>query len=262
VGPVSTAIAGSTGFAANYDFANLATTYPNWPGLFELLSGSFPEIGFIASAPVAFLSAGYLSRRQPTISGLLQERDDLKVKSEKIGETVLILFDGILLNLARKLNYENDSTVRLSIYLHVDSQRCFIPCGRYSINPVLQKKGRTKFPDSQGCIAKAWQNGWHFDNAFPENPSERQKYNTRSYGIPDSECRGLKMAARVMCAMRIVDFDHRSLGVIVLESTQGSRFVEEEVKALMADEAVSVGKMLSDLRSHIPSPQDASSRGL
>jgi hypothetical protein len=220
------------------------------------------DTGFFLTAPIAFISTVYVSWRQPTIDELTTDRDAYKEKSEQFGETVLFLFDGILLNLSRRMDVVEASHARLSIYLHIADQNCFIPCGRYSINPVLQKKGRTHIPDNQGCISKAWQNGWHFDNKFPNSQNDCHKYNARIYSIPEATCRSLKMTTRAIAAHRIVDSDNRSLGVIVLESTNNDGLDEANVQQVLQSEVVSLGKMVSDLRSHIPTPQDAGNRGL
>jgi hypothetical protein len=262
VSPLFTALTGIFAFFATYDFSALVLRYPDWPGLFELLSSGFFDLGFFISAPIAFAASLFVAKRQSTVKELIEDRDKYKEQTQRIGETVLVLFDGVLLNLSRKLKLDADPSVRLSIYIHNESHSCFVPCGRFSSNPVLRKKGRTRFPDNEGCIAKAWQNGWHFDAKFPTAGESRNRYNFKEYSIPILTSSRLKMIPHLIAAQRVQDFSHRPVAVIVVESTRQDAFSEESVLAVLKEESVSMGKMMDDLRQHIPTPQEAESRGL
>jgi hypothetical protein len=262
ISPALTAAVSICAFVASYDFSEFSKSYDGLSTVWNFLSGNAPDFALLIVGPLSIASALRVRSLQPSIKSLEDDRDFHKSRADKIGETILIFFDGVLLNFSRKLKFNDDSTIRISIYLHHEKEQCFIPCGRYSSNPVLQKKGRTRFPDTEGSIAKAWQAGWHFDNLFPENDKERKKYNFKHYSIPESSLKSLKMQTRLIATHRVRDFDHRPIAVIVVESTRNDAFSEEHVKALMSEEAIALGKMMHDLKEHIPTPQEAESWGL
>ena len=58
------------------------------------------------------------------------------------------------------------SEERVTLYIH-NGGNLFIPFGRYSPNTKYAKSGRPTYPDNIGCISKGWENGWHFENNFP-----------------------------------------------------------------------------------------------
>ncbi len=172
------------------------------------------------------------------------------------------MFDGLLLNLSKKLDFKQGDQARISIYVHEISEGRFIPCGRYAPNPELRKSGRTSFPDTQGCIAKGWQNGWHFDDSFPDTTSRHQNYCYSNYAIPKNTHDDLKMRSLVYAVMRLDDSSGYPLAVMVIESEKADQFDANQLQTDLEGVANDFSQMISTLRQHIPSPSDAADRGL
>ncbi len=251
-----------SGGLVTYDFASLKPRYPSWPGLFDVLDSGFFVIVFLVSAVFAAALAWISAKHQKSISDVQGEIEETRDQIAEIGNNIRFLFDGLLLNLSKKLDFKQEDQARISIYVHENSEGRFIPCGRYSPNPVLRKPGRTAYPDNQGCIAKGWRSGWHYDDQFPETNSKHQSYCGSNYDIPRDTHRNLKMRSRVFAAMRLVDTSGAPLAVMVVESENATQFDPNKLQSDMESIASDFSQMISTLRQHIPSPSDASDRGL
>ena len=173
------------------------------------------------------------------------------------------MFEGVLLTLATKLELEESGTERVSIYVYRSDAENFVPCGRFSHNPILKSKGRAVLPANQGGIAKAWEQGWHFNNAFPEDVESKayREYIRDEYGIPRSTVRGFKMKPRCLAAKKIQAND-RPVAVIVAESTEAGVLVEQDLQNLLAGIADEYGRMVAAVDKHIPDPNLAAEVGL
>ena len=187
-----------------------------------------------------------------------QYRKSLKVKEleeqisqqadqiDEITKNIMILFRGVLANLAERLKIQNDPESRVSIYVH-NGDAHFIPCGRYSSNPNLKKKGRNIFPDNQGCIGKAWADGWCFD-LFPIEKSKHKQICKEKYDIPDQVHASLNMISRLYAVKRINKTSYEPLAVIVFESKKVDKFMEGDIKdhleAIARDYATTISAFL------------------
>ncbi|MBL4617751.1 MAG: LapA family protein [Robiginitomaculum sp.] len=260
--PWTSFIALISGALITYDFTSLRIDYPNWPGLFDVLDSKALIIIFLISATLAALLAWVMKRRQKSLNDLQKEIESTRDQIGEIGNNIKFLFDGLLLNLSKKLNFKQGDQARISIYVHENSDGHFIPCGRYSPNPELRKPGRTLYPDNQGCIAKGWQNGWHFDKDFPETSSRHKSYCQSQYDIPKNTHDGMKMRSRVYAALRLDDLSGNPLAVMVIESKNSEQFDANQLQTDLESIAVDFSQMISTLRQHIPSPSDATERGL
>ncbi len=260
--PWSGFIALISGALVTYDFTELRQDFPNWPGLFNMLESNILFWVFIASASVSAISSWIMTRRQKTFKALQCEIDESREQIGEIGNNIKFLFDGLLLNLSKKLSFKQGDQARISIYVHEESDGKFIPCGRYSPNPELRKPGRTSYPDGQGCIAKGWQNGWHYDNSFPETRTRHQNHCHSQYGIPKPVHDNMKMHSLVYAVLRLDDPLGNPLAVMVVESEKADQFDANQLQADMESVAADFSQMISTLRQHIPSPTDATERGL
>jgi len=251
-----------SGALVTYDFASLRSRYPGWPRLFDILDSGTLIFVFITSATITAFLSWTVNWRQKSLRKLHEEIEQSRAQIDEIGNNIKFLFDGLLLNLSKRLDFKQGDQARISIYVHENSDGKFIPCGRYSPNPELRKPGRTSYPDSQGCIAQGWQHGWHFDNGFPETNSRHKNYCHSQYGIPPNTHDSLKMKSRVYAALRLDDFSGNPLAVMVIESMDSDQFDPNQLQADLESVASDFSQMISTLRQHIPSPSDAEARGL
>ncbi len=251
-----------SGALVTYDFTSMRAKYPDWPGLFDILESGVLVFIFLGFALISALLSWAMTKRQKTLRGMQDEIDQCREQMGEIGNNIKFLFDGLLLNLSKKLNFKQDDQARISIYIHNEADGKFIPCGRYSPNPELRKPGRTSFPDTQGCIANGWQRGWHYDNSFPETKTRHQNHCASNYNIPKETHDKFKMLSHVYAVMRFDDNAGTPLAVIVVESMKNDQFDANQLQADLESVADDFAQMIATLRPHIPTPCDASVRGL
>ncbi len=225
------------------------------------------NLGWVLSASIivyVFIKVIEATAR-PKLKKIENELEEYRTKHKIISEQVRNLFDGYLYNLANRLEFgkESDNNERISLYIH-DQNNTFIPCGRYSANPQYRKPSRTSYPDNEGCIARGWENGWHFDNKFPCPNSKKSKYGdycSQKYNIPKNTTRDVKMKSRVYAVLSIKN-NGDPFGVLVVESTKEDRFIEDQIKPILQGQNDFLAETIRQLRDYIPTPDTAKSRGL
>lgn len=251
-----------SGGLLTYDFTHLRAIYPNWLGLFNLLSDGFIFWTFIIAATLVAIISWISAARQKSIDSLKAERAIAQEAVQQIGNNIRFVFDGLLLNLSRKLNFPQNDQTRLSLYIHYAEHDYFVPCGRYSPNPKFRKPGRTSYPDNQGCIARGWQNGWHFDASFPEDMKDYRSYCLREYGVPNTIHNRIRMRSRVYAVKRLDDPMGNQLGVLVIEALEHDRFDEQGLLDNLNGVVDDFAQLIRTLRTYIPNPNDAAAKGL
>jgi len=178
--PVISGFVGVSGFCVTYNFDSERAEYPNFKGVWDVLDAPFWTVVLIVSFAILVLNTGFLAWRAPTRKALREERDKARDAAARVGENILLLMDGLLLNLSRKLKFSLNGHSRVSLYVFDESSRAFIPCGRFSHNPKYREKGRTKFHIDQGCIGEAWQRDWAFDDQIPADVTAAVEYHKES----------------------------------------------------------------------------------
>lgn len=244
----------------SYDFRELREAYPNWRWLFDFLEAHILTSLLICAGCLVLLSILHIFCR-PTIKKLQKDLDDITGKNELIGENVKNVFDGYLFCLSKKLGFgsQEKNCERVTIYIH-DGTNHFIPFGRYSANPSYNGPGRTTYPDKQGCIAKGWENGWHFENNLGKG-GQYEKNNQKKYSIDKETLDRIKMKSELYAVQRIDGKNGRKLAVIVVESTTKNRFEKNNLKKKIEEEMEYVADLIVKLEDHIPSLGNAKRRG-
>lgn len=260
--PVLAFIVLLSGSLMSFDYSEVRQEFPRWPGLFDVLEGSFLFWCFIVSAGLALVIGLVLTRREKTILQLKSELQQERYEKDEFGNNIIILFDGLLLNLSRKLNVPRGDDVRISLYVHDHGKKRFIPCGRYSPNPTFMGPGRTSYPDHEGCIAQGWRRGWHFDNAVPLPGNPRKIYNRQQYSLPDETNAGIRMASTLYAVRRLDDALGVPIAVLVVEAINGDQFEHETIRGKLDEVADDFARMVYNLKGYIPNPADAAESGL
>ncbi len=245
-----------------YDFTDMKEKYPNWIGLFNFMEAEAFLGVFIISVIISAFLSWVMKDLQKSQNAQKSEINENRDQIGEIGNNIKFLFDGLLLNLSKKLNFKQGDQSRISIYIHKEDSAQFIPCGRYSPNPEFRKPGRTSYPDTQGCIAKGWQNGWHFDNEFPGTETKHQNRCLAQYNVPKEVHKELIMMSQVYAVKRLDDPAGKALAVLVIESMKKDMFDANQLQADLNSITDDYSQMIATLRKHIPSPTDASERGL
>lgn len=201
---------------------------------------------------------------EQNIADLRNEVLELRERSAFLPGNVRSVFEGFLYRFGTKINFGsmNENNERVTLYFHDAARDRFVTCARYSPNPRFKAAGRPEYPINEGCIAKGWEHGWHFDNAFPSDPSERASRHAGGYGMPRRTANNLKMPSRLYAAMRINDVEDRPIAVMVVESTEQERWSEDALRAEMQDQVQYLGELVGRLKEYIPIPSNAGSKGL
>jgi len=149
------------------------------------------------------------------------------------------------LALLLKDQYENDDTVRASLYMHNGSR--FILAGRFTANPLFCQVNRKYFDDDQGIIGAAWHSGSAFVE-LPDTPVKKGKMLERDYNMPESVVSQLRMDSCVYCGVAIGDHKAR-IGVILFEATRKGVLDESYLLGLFESHKTYIVDLLSRFRS-------------
>lgn len=113
------------------------------------------------------------------------------------------------------------SNTRISLYEHSDGK--FKLIGRYSNNPIFNKKGRDYYPDDEGFISMGWNNGKKYIKHLPDyniNPEEYLIRIKKHISFREEVLKNLNMKSRVYYVRSINNEDSRlPYGIVVIEST-------------------------------------------
>jgi hypothetical protein len=260
--PICTAVAGISGFILFQDLTDFRTDNPTFNRIVESLSPPWLIWLFFLTSLVAFLSAATAPFREKRITPLRKELEDTTNRLSEVRNSIRPLFDGVLLTISKRIAFEQNDQTRISIYLHRAEANRFVLCGRYSPNPKFRKPGRPWYPDDQGCIAKGWEDGWHFDKEIPTRVDARRRYHRETYGIPDDVFDTLEMPSKLIAAIRLSDSSGNNWGVVVVEAKTHGRFQEDALRRALEGECDYIADMIRSLYDYIPVPSDASERGL
>lgn len=250
-----------SGTLISFDYSEIRRG-SRWQGLYDILESGLLFWLFIVSAVASLVLSVVLSRRDHTMGELKDQIKRHRSEIDEIGNSIIIVFDGLLLNLGIKLAIRQNSQVRMSLYVHDAKRQRFIPCGRHSPNPVFATPGRTSYPDNEGCIAEGWKRGWHFDNQVPDSGTARKSYNRKTYNVPESTNAGIKMASTLYAVRRLDDAMGRSVALIVVEAIEANEFEEDKLHDKLNEVADDFARMVQTLRDYIPDPANAAESGL
>jgi hypothetical protein len=110
---------------------------------------------------------------------------------------------------------------RVSVYSAEAGE--FILLARYSLNPLLERRGRSSYPLAQGAIGVAWAKRWVIDNSEDESRATWEASLVAGQGFSADEAAGLTMHARSIYAARL-DRGQSKAGVVVFECEEPDRF--------------------------------------
>lgn len=239
-----------------------AKDYPNAGWVLKLVSEKWIAVILCVSILGIFSLSINKKFRDKSYKKLEKEFNEATFKLDKVSENIYNMFDGVMLSLSQRFDFENNTKARLSLYVNDEDKERFVPCGRYSPDPVLRKKGRSSFSHGQGCIWKCWKNDFHFDNNIPNAKKAKQTYNRKEYDIPQDTYKVLKMQPRLISGKRISDPMGNELGVVILEAMNPDQFIEEDVSSKFERSSDELGRLILTLKEYIPIPSDAEDVGL
>lgn len=148
---------------------------------------------------------------------------------------------------------------RVSIYKH--DGNAFYRIARHCKCPAYAKGGRSVYPDNQGCVGAAWNDGKAFDENLPaKHEPYREKLRTK-WGIKPEVVDSFTMKARSIAAFAL----NRSVGgkrfaVIVFESVSPTG-ISTKHRERFSQECDGVIQWLETMERFEPKPIDASREG-
>jgi hypothetical protein len=158
--------------------------------------------------------------RTPRISELIEENSRLREELDRRATDYFEKVRGKLASYFDQLGFTHEE--RISLYSH--ESRVFTLCGRYSSNPMYDKRSSRMYPHDQGCLGAAWQTGQCVVEELPDPKSDLDNYvgiHTGLWKMPREIVENLTMKSRWFAGFRIDDEkEHRPVAVIIFESAK------------------------------------------
>ena len=203
-------------------------------------------------------------RRNSRAQALGRENQALEKIIQGFGDDYFDIWRTKLGHAAKTLGLSDQE--RVSIYKHSDRHRLFYMLGRYSEGPDFARRGRGVYPEKEGCIGQAWQNGEGLAEELPDPDFEGAEYARKmseDWNIGGDAVNRMAMKSRLMFAKAIRDRTelHR-IAVVVFESTRIDGFLVEDVRKFVeGNQGREMAHLIEVLQSLEPSPEIAASRG-
>ena len=139
--------------------------------------------------------------------------------------------------ISKHLGLNHDT--RVSIYY--ENNENFYVLSRYSLNPILAKIHKQKFPLNKGVISQAWQHGEYSEDECLEyketSPDEYIAYMTKKYDYDADTINNINMKSCRYFALAIAEVGD-NIGVILFESDKTDSFsddMKDKIKSYHAD---------------------------
>lgn len=141
----------------------------------------------------------------------------------------------LLIELTRDLGFGFDE--RISVYIHY--KNTFALHARYSKNNIYSRNGRPVYPERQGCIGKAWMQGFFFVDGLPDPSRDLQLYLREARdksGMGTTAAKKMKMKSRNYGGFVLSDpKTANSIGVIIFESMKSNKFSTADIQRVKSD---------------------------
>lgn len=197
---------------------------------------------------------------------LLSDLEKEKATRELVVSNAKALCDGFLQELARGplgFGSKEANTERITLYVH-DKESGFQPIGRFSFNQSYIKKGRSFYPENEGCIGKAWEHGWKFEK-LPDSSTDLDGWvdHCHKLGVPKGVARAMNMQSSLYCACTVRNGQTTCpVAVVVVESTDTQRYEQQELRDVLTDDRRAyIARMVEMLHPWLGDPDDAKERG-
>jgi hypothetical protein len=123
--------------------------HPNQYLLYSYILSILPFI-FPAFAIASCVLAIYQGLMQKSLSIVEQEASNLRGQIDLLADNVRSLFEGFLYRFSTKLQFasRDENTERVTLYIFNETNKNFVPCGRYAANPMFKANGRPSYPST------------------------------------------------------------------------------------------------------------------
>lgn len=236
-----------------------------WPPL----SGEPAKPPWMIPLAVIIVLAGVFSlilqARDTTKNGSLREKvADLTGALKSFGEDCRDMWTFVLYRWASELSL--DGSHRISVYKHEDDH--FIMIARFSHAKPLASRGRSIYPDNQGCIGSAWlaADGKCYTDDLPRPQSQAARYRNkhqRAWGLPLDVVNNLTMKPRAIYATAIIDDGGQRHAIAVFESIEPDGLDVAAIDAFMDNYGnEEANRWMAATKNQLPSLRLAQAEGL
>lgn len=201
-------------------------------------------------------------RKQNRLSTLENKIGELESEQESVLHDLGAVIRGYLWGIVENLNFGPDD--RVTLYSHEAKIQSFIPLERISLNPIFNKKSRTSYPDNEGYIAKAWQEGFAFEENLPSFDTAKKKYinKAKQVNFPESLHSVVRMKSRLYFGWRITDSKNEiPLAVLMIESLAPDRWTKEELEKYFLQEKKKFCNIFERVHKNLPEYSEAREKG-
>ena len=187
-------------------------------------------------------------RKSARITYLVGIAEEKVQQDALLRQNIQILLDGYLVGVGQTLELMEGAHDRFTLYTFDDEK--FKKRGRYSTNPEYNRDDAKEL-GREGAVYRIWEDGWLFDNDFPD-PSDVRKYKTaqRRYGLSEEILNALRMKARMYAGIRINGRNHVPVAVLLVESTEKDRYNEGVLKERLEKEHHFLENIIESMRPH------------
>ncbi len=190
-------------------------------------------------------SRGLIEGRLKTINDKYSKVNSLAVRQ---GRNIQNSIDSLLENLGKELSFEEQDLKidRITLFAYQKSTNSFFVLSRWSLNTrYAQINSLKQYPVDKGCIGKAWEHGWWFDNSLNLDTNDYNQYQLNTYGLSLEEVAAMSMRSNMYATLRIRN--KVFLGILAIESINHDRFEEPRIKEQMTPIANLLGYLVYHL---------------
>ncbi|CAN0323646.1 unnamed protein product [Phaeothamnion confervicola] len=190
--------------------------------------------------------------KQKTLSALNGQLTETKEKLEKVRHEYYSLCSDNIKEIFHQFFIESGGNGRISLYKH--DGHSFTLLGRASDNPVHRKRGQEIYPDTEGFIAKGWQDGTYTINSIPawvgKSGTDYRRFMRQNCDITDERLKKLTMRSRSFYIYRFnnnnADNPH---GIIVFEKLSELPIQTAQINTAFQSHQTQLISLLKSMRS-------------
>jgi hypothetical protein len=218
----------------------------NW----DDLNSTLVVIGIILGI-IGIILSSYNKSKLQTLANLTEELQETKMKLNDIQDEYFKLCSDNIKDFFKPFFSSANGNGRVSLYKH--DENYFKLLGRAADNPEHRKRGLEKYPDSEGFIAKGWQNGTFEIHSIPiwkGNGSKYRSFIKINCNISDSRLNILTMKSRSFYVYRFNNHDSaKPHGIIVFEKLNETQIQTDIINGIFQTHSTQIISLLKSMKS-------------
>ncbi len=244
------------GFSSGYtfllaDIKSSSDTIVIFSKSWKELNTSLVVIGILLGV-IGIIISAYEKRKQKKLTELTEELADTKAKLEKIKVEFYNLCSDSIKDIFQSFFATTNGNGRVSLYKHDGNS--FMLLGRAVDNPVYNKRGLEIYSDTEGFIAKGWQQGTFEVHGIPKWTgkigTEYRNFMKEKCEITDERLKNLTMKSRAFYVYRFNSPNAQNpYGIIVFEKLNDTQIQTATIDAIFASHGSQIVSLLKSMKS-------------